>query len=108
MSMYKLIPAAVLFLVSGLADGETIWIDVRSAQEYEQSHIADDLYIPYQSIVTGLEQHSIEKDMPIQLYCRSGGRAGKAKKSLEAAGYTDVSNAGGIEDVRKKRNLPAD
>jgi phage shock protein E len=108
MSMYKLITAAVLFLVSGLVYGETIWIDVRSAQEYEQSYIAGDLHIPYQSIVAGLEKDSIEKDATIKLYCRSGGRAGKAKKSLEAAGYTDVSNAGGIEDVRKKRNLTVD
>jgi phage shock protein E len=108
MSVYKLITVALIFLFSGLVNADALWIDVRSAQEYQQSHIPDDLHIPYQSIVTGLEQRSIEKDTPIQLYCRSGGRAGKAKKSLEAAGYTDVINAGGIDDVRKERNLAVD
>jgi phage shock protein E len=106
--MYKLITATLIFLVSGLVYAETIWVDVRSAQEYEQSHIAGDLHIPYQSIVACLEKRSIEKNAAIKLYCRSGGRAGKAQKSLEAAGYTDVSNAGGIDDVRKERNLAAD
>jgi phage shock protein E len=108
MSMYKLITATLIFLVSGLVYAETIWVDVRSVDEYQQSHIAGDLHIPYQSIVTGMEKHSIEKNAAIKLYCRSGGRAGKAKRSLEAAGYTDVINAGGIDDVRKERNLAAD
>jgi phage shock protein E len=106
--MYKLITATLIFLVSGLVNAEALWVDVRSEQEYQQSHITGDLHIPYQSIVAGLEKDSIEKDATIKLYCRSGGRAGKAKKSLEAAGYTDVSNAGGIDDVRKERNLAVD
>jgi phage shock protein E len=107
MRLCKLIGAILTLLVGGLVYGETTWVDVRSAQEYEQSHIAGDLHIPYQSIVAGLEKDSIEKNAPIKLYCRSGGRAGKAQKSLQAAGYTDVTNAGGIDDVRKERNLPA-
>jgi phage shock protein E len=108
MRLYKLIAATIALLVSGLIYAETIWVDVRSGDEYQQSHIAGDLHIPYQSIVAGLEKNSIEKNATIKLYCRSGGRAGKAQKSLEAAGYTDVSNAGGIDDVRKERNLPVD
>jgi phage shock protein E len=108
MSMYKLITATLIFVFSGLVNAEALWVDVRSEQEYQQSHIAGDLHIPYQSIVTGMEKHSIEKNAAIKLYCRSGGRAGKAKRSLEAAGYTDVSNAGGIDDVRKERSLPFD
>jgi phage shock protein E len=108
MSMYKLITATLIFLFSGLVNAEALWVDVRSEQEYQQSHIPGDLHIPYQSIVAGLEQHSIEKNTPIRLYCRSGGRAGKAKDALEAAGYTEVSNAGGIDDVRKERNLAVD
>jgi phage shock protein E len=108
MRLCKLIGATLALLLSGLVYAETTWIDVRSAQEYEQSYIAGDFHIPYQSIVAGLEKSSIEKNATIKLYCRSGGRAEKAKTSLEAAGYTDVTNAGGIEDVRKERNLPAD
>ncbi len=45
------------------------------------------------------------RDADIHLYCRSGGRAGKAKRALEAAGYTSVENAGGIADARKQRGL---
>jgi phage shock protein E len=46
-----------------------------------------------------------DKTTEIHLYCRSGGRAGRAMNALEDAGYTNVSNAGGIEDAREARAL---
>eukprot|EP00944_MAST-04C_sp_MAST-4C-sp1_P013664 g13664.t1 len=36
-----------------------------------------------------------DKNRPIIAHCRGGGRGGKAKLSLEAAGYTNVLNGGG-------------
>ena len=39
------------------------------------------------------------------VYCRSGNRAGQAKALLEQAGFTHITNAGGITDVRKLRDL---
>ena len=95
-------------LLAGMACAETVWIDVRSVDEYQESHIEGDLHIPYQTIVAKIQQYSIAKDAEIKLYCRSGGRAGKARQSLLAAGYSDVKNAGGIDDVRKERSLPID
>lgn len=103
MRLYLLLLFLSLMPVSSLA--ETIWIDVRSAEEYQASHIEGDLHIPYQGIVEGVAASRLDKSDEIKLYCRSGGRAGKAKAALEAAGYTRVENAGGIEDVREERNL---
>ena len=37
----------------------------------------------------------VDKTRPIIAHCRGGGRGGKAKLSLEAAGYTNVLNGGG-------------
>jgi rhodanese-related sulfurtransferase len=39
------------------------------------------------------------KDQPILIHCKSGKRAGLAKRVLEKAGYTNVWNAGGWSDV---------
>ena len=42
------------------------------------------------------------KDAPINLYCRSGRRAEAALTELKNAGYTNVTNHGGYEDLVKK------
>ncbi len=99
-----LLLGSLQFLLAGIAVAETVWIDVRSLDEYKASHIEGDLHIPYSSIVADVESYQIDKNAEIKLYCRSGGRAGKAKKALEAAGYTHVDNAGGIDDVRQSRS----
>ncbi|GAX23963.1 hypothetical protein FisN_26Lh020 [Fistulifera solaris] len=39
------------------------------------------------------------KDQPILIHCKSGKRASLAKRVLEKAGYTNVWNAGGWNDV---------
>jgi len=36
------------------------------------------------------------KDQKVYLYCRSGNRSGQAKDILEALGYSNVVNAGGV------------
>jgi phage shock protein E len=43
-----------------------------------------------------------DKTKPIVVYCQAGGRAGRAKTALTAAGYTQVTNMGGIDDWDKK------
>ena len=52
----------------------------------------------------------ISKDEEIFLFCRSGKRSGKAKKILEAEGYTRVINIGGFEEAKEfigaKRSAP--
>ena len=40
------------------------------------------------------------KEAPIICFCAVGGRASTAKKALDALGYTNVINAGGLADVR--------
>jgi phage shock protein E len=90
-------------LWAGLVSAEAVWVDVRTAEEYQQSYIEGDLHIPHQSIVAGLEPYALPKGAEIRLYCRSGNRAGIAKQSLQAAGYTVVINAGSIEDARQAR-----
>jgi phage shock protein E len=40
-----------------------------------------------------------ENNKPIVLYCASGARSAYAAKLLRSAGYTDVTNAGGLSDM---------
>ncbi|MBI4955443.1 MAG: rhodanese-like domain-containing protein, partial [Myxococcales bacterium] len=39
-----------------------------------------------------------DRNRPIVLYCRSGGRAARAKALLVEAGFRQVTNLGGIDD----------
>ena len=51
--------------------------------------------------VRGMVVLKLGRDTPIYLYCGSGGRAEMAKQRLELLGYTNVTNAGGLDEVRE-------
>lgn len=93
-----------LALTPMLAQAKSVWIDVRTEAEHQQNHIDGDPLIPHRNIVAGVAQQFPEKDTEINLYCRSGNRAGKAKSALEAAGYTNVNNLGSVAEAREARN----
>ena len=94
-----------LTLGSTLVFAEPVWIDVRTEGEYSQNHIDGDTNIPIATIDPLQLATQFGKDAEINLYCQSGGRAGRAKEILEAAGFTNVSNVGGIDDVRELRDI---
>ena len=79
-----------------------IWIDVRSAEEFNDGHLQDSINIPHDQIIERIKAVSPDKDAPINLYCRSGRRAEVALTELKKAGYTNVTNHGGYEDLLKK------
>jgi phage shock protein E len=98
-----LILACLLVGTRALAEvpAEAVWIDVRTPSEYAQGHLPQARLIPFDGIEAGTAGLHLAKDTPIYLYCAAGGRAEKARQSLVAAGYTNVTNAGGIEDARR-------
>ena len=72
-------------------------IDVRDREEYAAGHLQGARNIPLSSIEkAGSAIH--DKDMPLFVYCVSGSRSRKAAAALKKAGYTNVTNIGGIQD----------
>lgn len=84
---------------------EAVWIDVRSSFEHMLDSIEGDVRISHGDIVEEVTEQFPDKNTEIHLYCASGGRSGNAMSALEEAGYTNLSNAGGIDDARKARGL---
>lgn len=88
-----------------VGDGAVL-LDVRSVEEYSGRHLDKSVNIPVDTLngqMSEIEKlTSGDKTKPIVLYCQSGGRAGRAKTMLTAAGYTQVTNMGGIDDWDKK------
>ena len=86
----------------------TVFIDVRTVTEFENESIVNTQNIEWQNISD--IKTFISKDEEIFLFCRSGNRSGKAKKILEAEGYTKVINIGGFERAKEfigaKRSAP--
>ncbi len=76
--------------------------DVRSSEEFQGGHLKDSINIAHTVISEKIADHVKSKDAEIVLYCGSGKRAGIAQKALTDMGYTDVTNAGGYKDLKKK------
>lgn len=81
---------------------EGVWIDVRTSDEYSAGHIDEAINIPFDEIADKIAQVTTDKNAPINLYCKSGRRAGIAKTELEKLGYTNVTNHGGYDDLVKQ------
>ncbi len=79
-----------------------VLLDVRTPEEYAEGNVEGSVNIPHDQIDAQLAEIEAltggDKDKAIVVYCRSGGRAGKAKTALQAAGYTRVTNVGGMKD----------
>ena len=75
-----------------------VYIDVRTPAEYAAGHYPGAINHPVELISEGVYPH-IDKDAAIILYCRSGGRAGMAQQYMAQAGFSNVSNGGGLSDV---------
>jgi len=100
------VPLLLLFLAYGAgAQSQAVWIDVRTPVEHALDSIDGDIRISHGDIVEEVAQRYPDRSTEIHLYCASGGRAGQAAEALKAAGYTNVSNAGGIDDARRARGL---
>jgi len=66
-------------------------IDVRTADEYKEGHIDDAINIDYFESDTFAEKfEQFNKDEPLYIYCRSGGRSGKSSKILIELGFSKV------------------
>ncbi len=91
---------AILLWACSLMAPKTVWIDVRSLDEYNEDHISNTEHIPHTEIVAQISDLDLDKSAPIKLFCRSGVRAGLALTALQDLGYTNVENVGGIADAR--------
>ena len=105
--MYKsILTAAFAALFSLNAYCADIWIDVRSSDEFQSGHLPGAVNIPHTEIAERIGEVSKDKNDTIHLYCRSGRRSGQALETLQKAGYKQVINEGGYEDLVKKTKAP--
>ena len=76
---------------------KTIVIDVRTPEEFYSGHIKDATNIDFYEGDFIDKLKMVRKDLPILVYCRSGGRSSSSARKMEELGFTRVYNlVGGI------------
>ena len=86
--------------LSALQHPDAVLIDVRSAEEFSSGSLPGARRIGHEEIAEQIATLAPDKSTPIVLYCRSGRRSSIAQDTLQALGYSNVSNAGGYEDFK--------
>ena len=94
---YEQITSAEAKEIMDTQDGYVI-LDVRTQEEFDESHIEGAILIPDYEIADKAESVLKDKDQLILVYCRSGRRSKLAAEELVELGYTNVKEFGGIID----------
>ncbi len=83
-------------------------IDVRTPDEYTGplGHIEGSQLLPVQQFKYWGAKLEAEKDQPIMLVCRSGGRSGRTAVMLKDLGYTNLMNIKDGMSAWNKAGLP--
>lgn len=81
-----------------MEEGDVTVVDVRTAEEYAETHIPDAILVPVESIGDDMPEALADQDAVLLVYCRTGIRSKQASDKLVELGYTQVYDFGGIRD----------
>jgi len=87
-----------------IAQGNITVIDTREENEYDAGHLNEAILLPrgVLEFKIGTIPELADKNKPVLIYCRTGGRSALAALSMKTLGYTNVlSLAGGYEAWQK-------
>lgn len=73
-------------------------LDVRSPDEFATGHLRGALNVPVQELNERLAELGA-RDRPVAIYCRSGRRSAVATQLLRRAGFTSVTDLGGLNEL---------
>ena len=87
-----------------IGDSEALIIDVRTESEFYEGHINHAMNIDIYSSKFLDKVSVIRKDLPVFVYCRSGGRSSLAAVKMEKLGFSKIYNLiGGIGSWEEKQ-----
>lgn len=91
---------------SSIKKEDAVILDVRTAQEFRSGHIQDATNIDFYADDFLDKLKIVRKEVPIYVYCRSGGRSTAATRKMKALGFTQVYNLVGGIGAWKAKNYP--
>ena len=78
-----------------------VLLDVRTTQEYRDGHVPGSQNVPLQQL-DNVEELAENKETALYVYCHSGMRSRQAVSLLQAMGYINAHNIGGIAAYQGK------
>jgi rhodanese-related sulfurtransferase len=86
-------------------DADTVVVDVRTPAEFAEGHLDGAVNID----VSAPGFATVIADLPVAgsyvVYCRSGNRSAQAVAQMEQLGFTDVFDAGGLDQAATSTGL---
>jgi rhodanese-related sulfurtransferase len=89
-----------IFIENEVVGKDVQLVDVRTEEEYESGHIDDAVNFNIIDNETFLNQiETLDKNEPVYLYCKMGGRSNRAANILKEKGFTKIFDySGGYND----------
>ena len=85
-------------------DKSVIIIDVRTPDEFNKGHLKNSLNVNWFDENFDENLNIFSKDLPVMVYCLSGGRSSKANERIKSLGFENVYELdGGILEWRKNK-----
>ena len=85
-------------------DKSAIIIDVRTPDEFNKGHLKNSLNVNWFDENFDENLNIFSKDLPVMVYCLSGGRSSKANERIKSLGFKNVYELdGGILEWRKNK-----
>ena len=81
-------------------------VDVRTPEEFAEGFIPNAVNIDYYSDDFESRIVSLDKEKPVLIYCKSGGRSGKSYSLLKSKGYKEVYDLEGGFTAWSKAGKP--
>ncbi len=97
----KALLAGVMLTASTSLWAAEHWIDVRTPDQYQETHVKGAVNIPLKQLDQRISEVTQDKNDTLHLYCNTGNQSGKAEKLLQNMGYKNAINEGGLKDVEK-------
>ncbi|MEZ4706915.1 MAG: molybdopterin-synthase adenylyltransferase MoeB [Caldilineaceae bacterium] len=65
-------------------------VDIRERDEFVQGHLPSSIFIPRGHLELQIEQHQMDREAPVVIYCAGGVRSALAARNLQEMGYENV------------------
>lgn len=113
-SAVAVVLVSLLFAVTGCSSSSetgalpkgAVVIDVRTPAEYTEGHLEGAVNVDVESSEFIDTISSYDPTGTYIVYCRSGNRSAAAVSHMESMGFTDVTNAGGMDAASNSTGLP--
>jgi len=81
-------------------------IDIRTPDEIADGFIKDAVHVDFFSDDFLTQMDKLDKSRPLAIYCRSGGRSGKAMADLKTLGFKEIYDVTGGFNSWKAEGYP--